>query len=138
MKQSLILIFVVISVLGCQDVNIPEKPENLIAKDKMIDILKETYLINAARSVNNKAIISKGIKIDSMIYAKYQIDSLQFAKSNAYYASDINSYMIMIQKVESELLSMREEMDSIIKLDRARRDSISERLKSANKVDSLN
>ncbi|MBB6681677.1 DUF4296 domain-containing protein [Aequorivita sp. 609] len=138
MKQSLILIFVVISALGCQDVNIPEKPENLIAKDKMIDILKETYLINAARSVNNKAIISKGIKIDSMIYAKYQIDSLQFAKSNAYYASDINSYMIMIQKVESELLSMREEMDSIIKLDRARRDSISERLKSANKVDSLN
>ena len=81
---------------------------------------------------------SKGIKIDSMIYAKSQIDSLQFAKSNAYYASDINSYMIMIQKVESELLSMREEMDSIIKLDRARRDSISERLKSANKVDSLN
>ncbi|MCG2429648.1 DUF4296 domain-containing protein [Aequorivita xiaoshiensis] len=138
MKQSLILIFVVISALGCQDVNIPEKPENLIAKDKMIDILKETYLINAARSVNNKAIISKGIKIDSMIYAKYQIDSLQFAKSNAYYASDINSYMIMIQKVESDLLSMREEMDSIIKLDRARRDSISERLKSANKVDSLN
>ena len=138
MKQSLILIFVVISALGCQDVNMPEKPENLIAKDKMIDILKETYLINAARSVNNKAIISKGIKIDSMIYAKYQIDSLQFAKSNAYYASDINSYMIMIQKVESELLSMREEMDSIIKLDRARRDSISERLKSANKVDSLN
>jgi len=138
MKQSLILIFVVISALGCQDVNVPEKPENLIAKDKMIDILKETYLINAARSVNNKAIISKGIKIDSMIYAKYQIDSLQFAKSNAYYASDINSYMIMIQKVESELLSMREEMDSIIKLDRARRDSISERLKSANKVDSLN
>ncbi|WP_139853892.1 DUF4296 domain-containing protein [Aequorivita sinensis] len=138
MKQSLILIFVVISALGCQDVNIPEKPENLIAKDKMIDILKETYLINAARSVNNKAIISKGIKIDSMIYAKYQIDSLQFAKSNAYYASDINSYMIMIQKVESELLSMREEMDSIIKLDRARRDSISERLNSANKVDSLN
>lgn len=138
MKQSLILIFVVISALGCQDVNLPEKPENLIAKDKMIDILKETYLINAARSVNNKAIISKGIKIDSMIYAKYQIDSLQFAKSNAYYASDINSYMIMIQKVESELLSMREEMDSIIKLDRARRDSISERLKSANKVDSLN
>ena len=138
MKQSLILIFVVISALGCQDVNIPEKPENLIAKDKMIDILKETYLINAARSVNNKAIISKGIKIDSMIYAKYQIDSLQFAKSNAYYASDINSYMIMIQKVESELLSMREEMDSIIKLDRARRDSISERLNSANKIDSLN
>ncbi|WP_271393433.1 DUF4296 domain-containing protein [Aequorivita sinensis] len=138
MKQSLILIFVVISAWGCQDVNVPEKPENLIAKDKMIDILKETYLINAARSVNNKAIISKGIKIDSMIYAKYQIDSLQFAKSNAYYASDINSYMIMIQKVESDLLSMREEMDSIIKLDRARRDSISERLKSANKVDSLN
>ncbi|NGX82737.1 DUF4296 domain-containing protein [Aequorivita sp. KMM 9714] len=138
MKQSLILIFFVLSALGCQDVNMPEKPENLIAKDKMIEILKETYLINAARSVNNKAIISKGIKIDSMIYAKYQIDSLQFAKSNAYYASDVNSYMVMIQKVESELLSMREEMDSIIKLDRARRDSISERLNSANKVDSLN
>ncbi len=138
MKQAIILILFVLCALSCQDVNMPEKPENLIAKDKMIDILKETYLINAARSVNNKAIISKGIKIDSMIYSKYQIDSLQFAKSNAYYSSDVNSYMIMIQKVESELLSMREEMDSIIKLDRARRDSISERLNSANKVDTLN
>ena len=127
MKQLIIFIVVVLSFFSCQHVIHPEKPENLIPKDKMIDILTETYLDNAARSVDNKSIIAKGIKMDSMVYKNFGIDSLQFAKSNAFYAADINTYMEMFQKVESRLNAMQEKMDSIRKADKNRKDSIGKR-----------
>lgn len=139
MKQSIVLILLLLSFFSCQDVNTPEKPKNLIAKEKMIEMLTETYLINAARSVNNNEIISKGIKIDSMVYFKYKVDSLQFARSNAYYAADVDGYMKMIQEIEAKLLAMRVEMDSIMEIERARKDSVSERLNAGKlKSDSLN
>ena len=122
-----IVLFFMISFLfsSCQNVRQPEKPKNLISKDKMVDILTETYLSNAARSVNNRAITDKGIKMDSLIYKNFNIDSLQFFKSNAYYASDVNGYMEIIQKVEAKLTGMQQKMDSISETDRARKDSIS-------------
>jgi hypothetical protein len=112
---------------GCQNVQQPEKPENLISKDKMIDILTETYMANAARSINNRAINEKGIKMDSLIYKNFGIDSLQFFRSNAYYASDVNSYMEIVQKVETRLTAMQQKMDSIFEAERARKDSISKK-----------
>ncbi|MDC8002219.1 DUF4296 domain-containing protein [Aequorivita todarodis] len=124
MKQSIVFIIFVLGFLGCQDVNQPEKPKNLIAKDKMIDILMETYLDNAARSVDNRAITSKGIKMDSMVYKKFGIDSLQFAKSNAFYAADVNTYMEIIREVETRLTAMQQKMDSIWEKEWVRKDSI--------------
>jgi hypothetical protein len=129
MKQSIVFIILVLGIFGCQDVTQPEKPKNLIAKDKMIDILMETYLDNAARSIDNKTIISKGIKMDSMVYKKFGIDSLQFAKSNAYYAADVNIYMEMFKEVETRLTKMQQKMDSIWEKEWVRNDSIKQELK---------
>ena len=125
MKHSIFFILFILTLLGCQNITKPEKPKNLIGKDKMVEILAETYLINAARSVNNGAILAKGIKIDSLIYNKFEVDSLQFAKSNAYYASDVNSYIEIIQQVETRLTILDKKAESIIDLERARKDSIS-------------
>ncbi|HBY66927.1 MAG TPA: DUF4296 domain-containing protein, partial [Flavobacteriaceae bacterium] len=86
MKYAYLILLIV--AFGCQSVQKPEKPENLIPKEKMIDIMMESYLSNAARSVNNRKLRSYGLKLDSLIYAKYNIDSLQLAKSNTYYAAD--------------------------------------------------
>ncbi len=118
-----------LSFFGCQDVTRPEKPENLIAKDKMIDILTETYLANAARSVDNQSIISKGIKMDSIIYKNFGVDSLQFAKSNAFYAADVNEYMEIMKEIETRLTNTQKKMDSIWEQEQLRKNSISEKLK---------
>lgn len=133
MKQSIFFIILVISFLGCQDINKPEKPKNLIGKDKMVDILTETYLANAARSVNNRAIIDKGIRMDSVIYKKFGIDSIQFVKSNAFYAADVNNYMELVQKVEAKLTVMQQKMDSISEMEKDRKDSISKTLNERKK-----
>lgn len=124
MKNGIFIFICILSFFGCQDVKQPEKPKNLISKEKMVDILTEAYLANAARSVNNQAIIDKGIKMDSLIYKNFGVDSLQFADSNAYYAADINMYMEIFQKVEARLVGMQQKMDSIREADKNRKDSI--------------
>ncbi|MDP2687568.1 MAG: DUF4296 domain-containing protein [Aequorivita sp.] len=124
MKYWTIILFFSLGVFGCQDVKQPEKPKDLIGKDKMVDMLTEAYLANSARSVDNKSIITKGIKMDSLIYKNFGVDSLQFAKSNEFYAADINAYMEIFQKVEARLTGMQKEMDSIRVMEKSRKDSI--------------
>lgn len=86
-------------LLGCQDIQRPEKPENLIPEETMVSLLSEIYLGNAARSINNKHIRERGIKLDSFLFAKYKVDSLQFVKSNEYYAANVDTYNSIIGKV---------------------------------------
>jgi len=103
----------IICFSGCQDVKLPEEPENLIPEEKMVDILAEVYINNAARSINNRVIRSKGIKLDSLLYQKYQVDSVQFAQSNAYYTSQLNKYNDLFVQVEERLVILQNEKDSI-------------------------
>ncbi|SRX52286.1 DUF4296 domain-containing protein [Aequorivita sp. CIP111184] len=142
MKHWIIILVFMLGFFGCQDVKQPEKPKNLISKDKMIDMLTEAYLANAARSVDNKSIISKGIKMDSLIYKNFDVDSIQFAKSNDFYAADVNVYMDIFQKVEGRLTGMQKKMDSIREVEIELKDSISKKsdtikLKTESVKDSL-
>lgn len=124
MKRWTIILFFTLGFFGCQDVKQPEKPQNLIPKDKMVDMLTEAYLANAARSVDNKSIISNGIKMDSLVYKNFGVDSLQFAKSNEFYAADVNTYIEIFQKVEARLTGMQGKMDSIREIEKSQKDSI--------------
>ena len=127
MKHWALIFIFALSFIGCQNVEQPEKPKNLISKDKMVDLLTEAYLANAARSVNNQSIIDKGIKMDSLIYKNFGVDSLQFANSNAYYAAEVNTYMEIFQKVEARLAAMQQKMDSIREMEKNSADSISKK-----------
>lgn len=127
MKYSIILMIFFFAISACQNISQPEKPKDLIPKDKMVDILIDTYLANAARSLDNKTIIANGVKMDSMIYKKFGIDSLQFARSNAFYAADVNSYMDIFKKVETRLDVKQKKMDSLWERKRDIRDSINKK-----------
>ena len=98
-------VFVVLSIclLGCQEVVRPEKPDNLIPQETMVQLLTEVYLGNSARSIDNKRIREQGIKLDSFLFAKYSVDSIQFAKSNAYYAADLDTYNAIFDKIQEQL-----------------------------------
>ena len=102
MKKSFLLVLIVL-FFGCNKNSI-EKPKNLIDKDKMIDILYDITLLEAIKTQN----INGGITVkmgNQYIYKKYKIDSIQFVKSNKYYASDINEYKNMFEKVKEKLNS---------------------------------
>ena len=118
------IIIIALFFFGCQDIKYPKKPKNLISQEKMVDVLTEAYLANAARSVNIKPITTEGLRIDSLVYDKFGVDSLQFAKSNDYYAADINIYMKIFQDVEMRLSQMEKDHDSIQKATNVLNDSI--------------
>lgn len=101
MRSIVILICCVFSVVGCNN-NAIEKPNNLIGKDKMVAILYDISLIEAIKNQNINGGISSKAGTD-YIYKKYKIDSLQFVKSNKYYASNIEEYKKMFEEVKDRL-----------------------------------
>jgi len=100
MKGFLILVTMLL-IFSCNS-NTVEKPSNLIEEDEMIAILYDISLLEAVKNQN----ISGGITVKSaneFIFRKYKIDSIQFVKSNTYYASDIEEYKKMFEKVKNRL-----------------------------------
>lgn len=100
-------------MISCQDVQKPEKPTNLISQEVMVDILTDVYINNAARNINNKLLRNKNIKLDSIIYSKYRVDSLQFVLSNNYYCSNLDVYRDLLTKAQVKLMVLQTEKDSI-------------------------
>lgn len=84
---------------SCQK-NAIEKPDNLIPKDKMKNIIYDLSLIQGIKGVNPAALDSNGINPATYVYKKYKVDSLQFAKSDQYYAiENIKEYAKMYEDI---------------------------------------
>jgi len=117
-KTILPFILTVLLFLSCQEIQCPKKPENLISKQDMMQILADVYISNASRSgSNNKIIRRHGIDLDSLLKAKHQLDSLQFAESNTYYASNLKLYSEIITGVQEILEHKKKHIDSIVTLE---------------------
>jgi|GEM_PF-602897 len=116
---SKILVLLLILV-GCQDVKYPEKPENLLSREKMVQMLADAYIGNASRSksVNNRVLRTNGVHLDSIFYKKHQVDSLTFAESNAYYASDLVVYTEIITDVEKLLITKKASVDGVLEFNK--------------------
>lgn len=109
------ILLLMVALASCQEVQYPEPPEQLIPKEKMVQILADAYISNASRSkgVNNRILRTKGMKLDSLLYSKHGVDSLSFAESNSYYASNLEQYTSIITEVEKLLTRKKSEIDSI-------------------------
>ncbi|MDX1463861.1 MAG: DUF4296 domain-containing protein [Marinirhabdus sp.] len=140
MMQRLWYSVTVVLLFACQDVQRPERPENLIPEDTMVSLLSEVYIGNAARSIDNKQIRKEGVRIDSFLFKKFNIDSVQFAKSNAYYAADLDAYMNIINQVQNRLDKLKkienERRMAENAKERAARDSIGNSGQKEVRVDS--
>ena len=113
MKKVVAIVCLIFSVISCNSISV-EKPDNLIDKDKMTDILYDMSLLEAIKTQNiNGGITTK--TANEYIYKKYKIDSIQFAKSNKYYASDIEEYKKMFEKIKDRLNKEIEKNDVIMK-----------------------
>ncbi|WP_430906136.1 DUF4296 domain-containing protein [Maribacter sp. 2-571] len=102
-----------------------EPPERLIAKDKMITVLTDLTLLNAAKVTNISVLEENGVEPMAYLFQKHDIDSLQFVESNRYYASlplvyeDI--YVQIKKRIESQqetILAAKKEKDSIKLIER--------------------
>lgn len=103
--NKLKLIIILSLVLGCNNSlnQEPLPPENLISKEKMIDIIYDMTLINVAKGVNKSILENNGIIPEQYLFNKHSIDSILFAKSNEYYSYDLKTYQTIYDKVKIKL-----------------------------------
>ncbi len=111
MKNNWVYIIVFMLLISCGEELIP-KPQNLIPKDKMADIIQEMVVVNAAKSTNSTVLAENNIDPTEFVFKKYGIDSLQFVESDRYYVSLPNEYEEIYKVVEERLAAKTKEMSS--------------------------
>ena len=120
-----------IFILACDSSNKPKKPDDLISKEKMTDLLYDLYLLNAAKGVNRLALEENDFDPEIYILKKYNVDSTRFAESNSYYAFDTELYNAIVDKVKARLESEKQHFEDIKEIEA---DSIKQRRDSIAKV----
>ena len=102
MMQRIVSIFLLLFILSCDSKVNYKKPDNLIPKDQMIELLYDMHVAVGAVNVKNKK-LEKNRNYMSLVYEKHNVDSTRFAISNIYYVSKAKEYEEMFEVVESRL-----------------------------------
>jgi len=90
MKKIGVLIAFILCI-ACNE-QLVKKPENLIPKEQMIQVLKEMAIVNAAKNTSLDKFQDNKLDPTTYVFKKFKIDSLQFVRSNKYYASKPDVY----------------------------------------------
>ena len=101
-RKGILLLMLLITFVSCKK-SVLEKPDNLIEEEMMINILYDLSIIEAIKATNPIALDKYGINSSTFVYQKYKIDSLQLAKSDRYYAVDVDKYSKMFDEVNKRL-----------------------------------
>ncbi|MEO8515396.1 MAG: DUF4296 domain-containing protein [Flavobacterium sp.] len=114
MKKIIVLLSILImgSCVNKAETPQPAKP---IDKPTMENILYDLAILQALKSYSPEKLTKNDINSRTYIYQKYNIDSLQFAENNKYYASDFTEYQAMFGRVTDRLQKQKAEIDNIIK-----------------------
>lgn len=120
------VILVLFLFLACKNNEVikPEKPDNLLPEDKMVEIIYDMSIISAAKGVNKKLLEKEGIEPESYIYELHDIDSVQFAESSDYYTHNLKTYERIYAKVKQKLQKDKVKFDTLVKQEKRRNDSI--------------
>lgn len=94
-----------------------KQPAKLIEKEKMVDIMYDLSLLDAMRYQNPIPLDSVETDPVKFILRKFKVDSLQFAQSNMYYATDYEGYKEMFDEVSKRLAVNQRATDSILKIE---------------------
>jgi hypothetical protein len=114
MKKIISLLAIISLLISCKD-EVVKKPNRLIEKEVMVNIMYDLSLLEAVKFQNPASLDTFKINPKKYIYKKYKIDSLQFIKSNAYYASDYEEYANIVDQVDARLTKNKAAVTALIK-----------------------
>ncbi len=120
MKKIILFLAVLTLLISCKD-EIVKKPERLIEKDVMLDIMYDLSVLEAIKYQNPVSLDTFKINPRDFILKKYKVDSLQFAKSNVYYASDYEDYKLMFEQITKRLDASKKSADSLVNLEKKKK-----------------
>ena len=118
MKKAILLALMMLS--SCAQVE-EAPPENLIGEEKMADLIFELAVLDAAKGFVSKD-QKERIDLDAdSFYQFHNIDSAQFAISNAYYAKQPKAYLRIVNMAKTKLdefeKNMEESENKMLKVD---------------------
>lgn len=124
MKKISYLFFLSVFLMACTSNTIIKKPDHLIPKNQMVDLLTDMLIASGAENIKNIN-LERNVNYFPLVYEKYGIDSTRFKESNYYYTSQIDDYEKILKKVDERLKALKEKLDNEIKLqDSLKNDSI--------------
>ena len=110
MKNYFYIVCIGLYLAACTSNTIIKKPDNLIPKDQMVDLLTDMLLATGGQSVKNVD-LQRRINYFAIVFEKYNIDSVRFKESNYYYTSRIDDYDEILGKVDMRLKSLKEQFE---------------------------
>lgn len=131
--KNLLVFFVFLSLVSCQDIQRSPKPKDLIPEPKMVEVLTEIALLHGAKTYNKRILEMKGVDPKTYLWQKYDIDSLQFLRSNNYYSENFRQYQRIYDSVKVRLERYKVVYDTLREREERREDSI----RRAEKNDTL-
>jgi len=129
MKQLGITVLLFLIVVGCAE-KVVEPPADVIPREKMITVLYDLALLNATNSSFRNVMQKQNKQMMELLYERHNIDSLQLAQSDLYYASKPLEYEYIYEQIESRLKKKQKSLEDAKK---QANDSIKNALKSGNK-----
>ena len=133
MKKIITFLTIITLFVSCRD-EVVNKPEQLIEKDVMVNIMYDLSILEAIRNQNPTSLDTFKINSRDYIFKKYKIDSVQFAKSNVYYAADYNEYKSMFEQISKRLETNQKKVDSLIKLKKKKKKPILQKKKPTTTI----
>jgi len=110
MNKIFYILFFSFFFMNCTSNTIIKKPDNLISKELMVDLLTDMYLANGATNIKSIQ-LERNPNYFPLVYQKYQIDSTRFKESNFYYTSRIDDYDNILNKVDLRLKGLRKKYE---------------------------
>jgi hypothetical protein len=110
-KQLIILVFLLTGFISCDKLPI-EKPDNLISKNDMIEMLFDIHIAEATfNHMRYDSLIKKSSSADFYysVLDKYQVPDSVFEKSFVFYASTPKQFEKMYQDVMNKLSETEQE-----------------------------
>ena len=120
MRKIITFLSVIALLVSCKQ-EVIDKPEQLIERDVMVDIMYDLSILEAMKYQNPTTLDTFKINPREYILKKYKIDSLQFAKNNVYYAADYKGYKLMFEKVTKRLDDNKTKIDSLINFEKKKK-----------------
>jgi hypothetical protein len=134
--KKLVFVFGLLVLFSSCDKDLVKKPNNLIDKRMMVDVMYDMALLDALKYQDPNSLLTNGINPKTYVYKKYKIDSLQFVKSNAYYAADYREYKKLYDALNDRLKKEKTSVDLIIKKER-KKEAVLRKTKAKKVQDSI-
>ena len=100
----------------------------------MVNVLHDMFVVSSAKGVSRSKLEVQGLNPEQYILRKHNIDSLQFATSNDYYAHDVETYKAIIEEIKVKLTTEKEKFVAIEKEEQEERKRIKDSIQKKMQI----